>query len=79
MKRSEAISVLLSMNIFFPMLMPNSNPMIVDDQVKVRPRSLVQICLQRIAENFLRFLGAEAAGWVFWGDPSLGAWLWFDL
>ena len=32
-----------------------------DLQVKVRPRSLVQICLQRIAENFLR-LGPHNLG-----------------
>ncbi|CAE7634185.1 Tcte1, partial [Symbiodinium pilosum] len=25
------------------------------EKVKVRPRSLVQICLQRVAENFLRY------------------------
>ena len=72
MKRSEAITVLLFMNFFSPMLKPNSNPMIVDAQVKVRPRSLVQICLQRIAENFLRFLGAWRSRLGFLGGSKFG-------
>ena len=53
-------------------------------QVKVRPRSLVQICLQRIAENFLR-PGAQrapvkAVGFGDWGigDQSW-RWLWGSI
>ena len=48
------------------------SPMIIASQVKVRPRSLVQICLQRIAENFLRPWGWSRLG--FWGS-KFWAWL----